>query len=150
MKARVIIVGLMLLALIVMAQPLTVTITPSTVAPGGIVTVSVKGQAGETCAIEIRDPLGGLAFVKEITLPAGEGSASWTVPLEARAGTYTVYVSCKVSGAVSATLRVTPLVGGEARKDLSPLMMTALTALAVGTIVAAIVKVMPDKILLLK
>ncbi|MEM1632340.1 MAG: hypothetical protein QXX83_09450 [Thermofilum sp.] len=145
MKTRKLaIVGLALLALLVLAQP-TVTVTPLAVTPGGVVTISVTGQAGEKCGIEIQDPFGNRVFVKEITLsPAGAGgagSASWQIPTAAGLGTYTVYVSCETTGAAApVTFRVTALVGGEARKDLSPLLLTALAVFAAALIALSIVK----------
>lgn len=141
-KARTVFVGLVLFALIAIAQP-TVSVTPLAVTPGGVVTVLVKGgTAGEKCGIEIKDPLYFRVFVMEITLsPAGNGSALWQIPTTARLGTYTVYVSCETSGAAPPiTLRVTPLVGGEARKDLAPFLMTALAALTLGLSAAGIVR----------
>jgi|GEM_PF-4576605 len=136
------IVGLVLLALLVLAQPPTVTVTPLAVTPGGVVTISVTGQRGEKCGIEIQDPFGNSVFVKEITLsPAGEGSVSWQIPTAAGLGTYTVYVSCEATGAADpATFRVTALVGGETRKDLSSLLLTALAVLAAALIALSIVK----------
>ena len=134
------IVGMALLALLALAQP-TVTVTPPAVTPGGVVTISVTGQAGEKCGIEIQDPFGKRVFVKEVTLsPAGEGSASWQIPTAAGLGTYAVYVSCEASGAAAAAFRVTALVGGEARKDLSPLLLTALAVFAAALIALSIVK----------
>ncbi|MEM4863481.1 MAG: hypothetical protein QW706_09960 [Candidatus Nezhaarchaeales archaeon] len=135
------IVGLALLALLALAQP-TVTVTPLAVTPGGVVTISVRGQAGEKCGIEIQDPFGNRVFVREVTLsPAGEGSASWQIPTAAGLGTYTVYVSCEATGAAApVTFRVTALVGGEARKDLSPLLLTALAVFAAALIALSIVK----------
>ncbi|MEM1522766.1 MAG: hypothetical protein QXU69_07055 [Thermofilaceae archaeon] len=134
------IAGLALLALLVLAQP-TVTVTPPALTPGGVVMITVKGRAGEKCGIEIKDPFDNTVFVKEVTLsPAGEGSASWQIPTTAGLGTYTVYVSCETSGAATAPFRVTALVGGEARKDLSSLLLTALAALTVALIVFSIVK----------
>ncbi|MEM2187252.1 MAG: hypothetical protein QXT37_09760 [Thermofilaceae archaeon] len=135
------IVGMALLALLALAQP-TVTVTPPAVTPGGVVTISVTGQAGEKCGIEIQDPFGNRVFVKEVTLsPAGEGSASWQIPTAAGLGTYAVYVSCEASGAAApAAFRVTALVGGEARKDLSPLLLTALAVFAAALIALSIVK----------
>jgi len=139
---KVAIVGMALLALLVLAQP-TVTVTPLAVTPGGVVTISVTGQAGEKCGIEIQDPFGNKVFVKEITLssPAGEGSVSWQIPTAAGLGTYTVYVSCETTRAAApVTFRVTALVGGEARKDLSPLLLTALAVFAAALIALSIVK----------
>ncbi|MEM1523561.1 MAG: hypothetical protein QXU69_11050 [Thermofilaceae archaeon] len=138
---KIAIVGLALLALLVLAQP-TVTVTPLAVTPGGVVTISVTGQAGEKCGIEIQDPFGNRVFVKEVTLSlAGAGSASWQIPTAAGLGTYTVYVSCEVTKAAApVSFRVTALVGGEARKDLSPLLLTALAIFAAALIALSIVK----------
>ncbi|MEM2410724.1 MAG: MG2 domain-containing protein [Thermofilaceae archaeon] len=136
------IVGLALLALLALAKP-TVTVTPPAVAPGWVVTISVTGgQAGEECGIEIENPSGNKVFEKEITLsPAGAGSASWQIPTAAGLGTYTVYVSCEDSGAADpVSFRVTALVGGEARKDLSPFLLTALAVLAAALIALSFVK----------
>ncbi|MEM1832279.1 MAG: hypothetical protein QXJ97_12220 [Desulfurococcaceae archaeon] len=138
--SKLAIVGLALLALLVLAPP-TVTVTPLAVTPGGVVTISVRGERGEKCGIEIQDPFGNRVFVKEITLSAGEGSTSWQIPTAAGLGTYTVYVSCEVTGAAApVTFRVTALVGGEARKDLSPLLLTALAVFAAALIAFSIVK----------
>jgi len=137
---KVAIVGLALLALLVLAPP-TVTVTPLAVTPGGVVTISVTGQDEEVCGIEIQDPFGNRVFVKQITLSAGAGSTSWQIPTAAGLGTYTVYVSCEVTGAAApVTFRVTALVGGEARKDLSSFLLTALAALATAVIAFSIVK----------
>lgn len=140
MRARAIIIGLALLAVLALAQP-TVTIIPSTVAPGQVVTISVtKGQAGEKCGIEIVDPLNVKVYVKEITLtPTGEGTASWQVPTTARPGTYTVYVSCEKTGATTTSFTVTLIVGGEARRDLGPLLTTAALASALALALAGLV-----------
>jgi hypothetical protein len=111
----------------------TITVTPSTAAPGSIVTISITGQDSETCGIEIRDPANTVIFTKQITLSNGAGSVQWGIPSDARAGEYTVYVSCTTSGTATATLTVTPLVGGEVKKDYTPFILT----LAVATLAAA-------------
>lgn len=141
MKVKTIVLGLALIALLTLAQP-TITVTPTAVAPGGVVKIIVKGQAGEKCGIEIRDPLNFVSFVDGITLsPAGEGSTSWQIPITARLGTYTVYVSCEASGAAPlTTFRVTPLVGGEVKRDLLPLIITALAVLTLGLAAVGILK----------
>ena len=101
----------------------------------------MTGQDEEVCGIEIKDPSGNIVFVKQITLSAGAGSASWQIPAAAGLGTYTVYVSCVLSRAAApVSFRVTALVGGEARKDLSPLLLTALAVLAAALIAFSIVK----------
>jgi len=132
MKARWVLAVCLLAAALALAVP-TITITPSTAAPGSIVTISITGQNSETCGIEIRDPANTVIFTKQITLSNGAGSVQWGIPSDARAGDYTVYVSCTTSGTATATLTVTPLVGGEVKKDYTPFILT----LAVATIAAA-------------
>ena len=132
MKARWGLAVCLLAAALALAQP-NITVTPSTAAPGSIVTISITGQDAETCGIEIRDPANTVIFTKQITLSNGAGSVQWGIPSDARAGDYTVYVSCTTSGTATATLTVTPLVGGEVKKDYTPFILT----LAVATIAAA-------------
>jgi hypothetical protein len=132
MKARWVLAVCLLAAALALAAP-TITVTPSTAAPGSIVTISITGQDSETCGIEIRDPANTVIFTKQITLSNGAGSVQWGIPSDARAGDYTVYVSCTTSGTATATLTVTPLVGGEVKKDYTPFILT----LAVATIAAA-------------
>jgi hypothetical protein len=132
MKARWVLAVCLLAAALALAVP-TITVTPSTAAPGSIVTISITGQDAETCGIEIRDPANTVIFTKQITLSNGAGSVQWGIPSDARAGDYTVYVSCTTSGTATATLTVTPLVGGEVKKDYTPFILT----LAVATIAAA-------------
>lgn len=132
MKARWVLAVCLLAAALALAVP-TITVTPSTAAPGSIVTISITGQDSETCGIEIRDPANTVIFTKQITLSNGAGSVQWGIPSDARAGDYTVYVSCTTSGTATATLTVTPLVGGEVKKDYTPFILT----LAVATIAAA-------------
>ena len=132
MKARWVLAVCLLAAALALAVP-TITITPSTAAPGSIVTISITGQNSETCGIEIRDPANTVIFTKQITLSNGAGSVQWGIPSDVRAGSYTVYVSCTTSGNATATLTVTPLVGGEVKKDYTPFIL----ALAVVTIAAA-------------
>ena len=133
MKAKWVLAAFLLAATLALAQP-TVTVTPSAAAPGSIVTISITGQDAETCGIEIRDPANIIAFTKEITLSNGAGSVQWGIPSDARVGEYTVYVTCTISGAATPTpLTVTPLVGGEVKKDYTPFIFT----LAVATIAAA-------------
>jgi hypothetical protein len=132
MKARWVLAVCLLAAALALAVP-TITITPSTAAPGSIVTISITGQNSETCGIEIRDPANTVIFTKQITLSNGAGSVQWGIPSDARAGDYTVYVSCTSSGTATATLTVTPLVGGEVEKDYTPFILT----LAVATLAAA-------------
>jgi hypothetical protein len=132
MKARWVLAACLLAAALALAQP-NITVTPSTAAPGSIVTISIAGQDAETCGIEIRDPANTVIFTKQITLSNGAGSVQWGIPSDARAGDYTVYVSCTMSKNATATLTVTPLVGGEVKKDYTPFILT----LAVATIAAA-------------
>jgi len=134
MKARWVLAACLLAAALALAAP-TITITPSTAAPGSIVTISIAGgEDAETCGIEIRDPANTVIFTKQITLSNGAGSVQWGIPSDARAGDYTVYASCTRSGAATTvTLTVTPLVGGEVKKDYTPFILT----LAVATIAAA-------------
>jgi hypothetical protein len=132
MKAGWVLAVCLLAAALALAVP-TITVTPSTAAPGSIVTISITGQDAETCGIEIRDPANTVIFTKQITLSNGAGSVQWGIPSDARAGDYTVYVSCTTSGAATETLTVTPLVGGEVKKDYTPFILT----LAVATIAAA-------------
>jgi hypothetical protein len=132
MKARWVLAVCLLAAALALAVP-TITVTPSTAAPGSIVTISITGQDSETCGIEIRDPANTVIFTKQITLSNGAGSVQWGIPSDARAGDYTVYVSCTTSGTATATLTVTPLVGGEVKKDYTPFILT----LAVATLAAA-------------
>jgi hypothetical protein len=132
MKAGWVLAVCLLAAALALAVP-TITVTPSTAAPGSIVTISITGQDSETCGIEIRDPANTVIFTKQITLSNGAGSVQWGIPSDARAGDYTVYVSCTTSGTATATLTVTPLVGGEVKKDYTPFILT----LAVATIAAA-------------
>jgi len=132
MKARWVLAVCLLAAALALAVP-TITVTPSTAAPGSIVTISITGQDSETCGIEIRDPANTVIFTKQITLSNGAGSVQWGIPSDARAGDYTVYVSCTTSGTATETLTVTPLVGGEVKKDYTPFILT----LAVATIAAA-------------
>ena len=132
MKARWVLAVCLLAAALALAQP-NITVTPSTAAPGSIVTISITGQDAETCGIEIRDPANTVIFTKQITLSNGAGSVQWGIPSDARAGDYTVYVSCTTSGTATATLTVTPLVGGEVKKDYTPFILT----LAVATLAAA-------------
>jgi hypothetical protein len=133
MKARWVLAVCLLAAALALAVP-TISITPSTAAPGSIVTISITGQGAETCGIEIRDPANTIIFTKQITLSSnGAGSVQWGIPSDARAGDYTVYVSCTTSGTATATLTVTPLVGGEVKKDYTPFILT----LAVATLAAA-------------
>ncbi|MEM1523114.1 MAG: hypothetical protein QXU69_08810 [Thermofilaceae archaeon] len=140
MTKKIAIVGLALLTLLVLAQP-TVKVTPLAVTPGGVVTIFVTGQGEEVCGIEIQDPYGRIEFLKQITLSAGEGSVSWQIPTTAGLGIYTVFVSCTTSGAAApVSFRVTLLVGGEARKDLPPLLLTALAVLAAALVAFSIVK----------
>lgn len=139
MKSRVIILGLAFLAALVLAQP-SVTISPSTVAPGYSVSITIKGQAGETCGIEILDPLSNKVYVKQITLPTDKGTVSWQVPTAARPGTYTVFVSCEKTGAATASFTVTLVVGGEARRDFTPLLMTAALASALAFALAGVAR----------
>ncbi len=145
MKARYALLGLLLLAAAVLAQP-TITVTPSTVSAGGTVEIKISGVDAEKCGIEIVDPAGAKAFVKEITLSNGQGVVTWDVPLAARLGAYTVYVSCTTSGAATAKFTVTALVGGEAHKDLAPLLMTMLSALAALLAAALIVRRLGGKL----
>ena len=132
MKAGWVLAACLLAAALALAAP-TITVTPSTAAPGSIVTISITGQDSETCGIEIRDPANTVIFTKQITLSNGAGSVQWGIPSDARAGDYTVYVSCTTSGTATATLTVTPLVGGEVKKDYTPFILT----LAVATLAAA-------------
>jgi hypothetical protein len=132
MKAGWVLAVCLLAAALALAQP-NITVTPSTAAPGSIVTISITGQDAETCGIEIRDPANTVIFTKQITLSNGAGSVQWGIPSDVRAGSYTVYVSCTTSGNATATLTVTPLVGGEVKKDYTPFIL----ALAVVTIAAA-------------
>jgi hypothetical protein len=132
MKAGWVLAVCLLAAALALAVP-TITVTPSTAAPGSIVTISITGQDSETCGIEIRDPANTVIFTKQITLSNGAGSVQWGIPSDARAGDYTVYVSCTTSGTATATLTVTPLVGGEVKKDYTPFILT----LAVATLAAA-------------
>jgi len=132
MKAGWVLAVCLLAAALALAVP-TITVTPSTAAPGSIVTISITGQDSETCGIEIRDPANTVIFTKQITLSNGAGSVQWGIPSDARAGDYTVYVSCTTSGTATETLTVTPLVGGEVKKDYTPFILT----LAVATIAAA-------------
>ena len=132
MKARWVLAVCLLAAALALAVP-TITVTPSTAAPGSIVTISITGQDSETCGIEIRDPANTVIFTKQITLSNGAGSVQCGIPSDARAGDYTVYVSCTTSGTATETLTVTPLVGGEVKKDYTPFILT----LAVATIAAA-------------
>ncbi|MCS7104622.1 MAG: hypothetical protein NZ954_03550 [Thermofilaceae archaeon] len=146
MKAKLLLTAAMFVVLLGLAQP-TVTVTPATLTPGGIVTISIGGGAsGEKCGIEIRDPFNNVVLAREITLtPTGTGSTSWQIPSTAGFGTYLVYVSCETSGAPAtpASFRVTSLVGGEAVKDLSPLLLTAVTLFVLTA--AAIVAVRKQK-----
>lgn len=139
MKARYVLLGLALLAALTLAQP-TITLSPKTVPVGGTLTITIRGVGAEKCGIEVVDPAGMKVFVKEITLSAGVGSAVWDVPLTARLGIYTVYVSCQVSGAASDTLTVTALVGGKAYKDYTPLLLAALAGVAVAIAAAFIAR----------
>lgn len=141
MKSQVIIITLFLCASIALAQPV-VSITPLLVAPGSILTISVSGQPGERCAIEVRGPTGTLEFVKEVTLATdGKGSVPWLVPEAAVYGVYTVYVSCTISGAAPPTVfRVTMVVGGEARKDHSPFLITIITASALMLVAVGLIR----------
>jgi hypothetical protein len=132
MKARWVLVACILAAALVLAQP-TVVVIPSTAAPGSVVTISIKGQDAETCGVEIRDPANTLVFVKEITLSDGAGSVQWGIPTDARIGSYKVYVSCKISGNTTTTMTVSPLVGGEVRKDYTPLITTIVVAALAAT-----------------
>jgi hypothetical protein len=137
MKARWVLVACILAAALVLAQP-TVVVIPITAAPGSVVTISIRGQDAETCGIEIRDPANTLVFVKEITLSDGAGSVQWGIPTDARIGSYKVYVSCKISGNTTTTMTVSPLVGGEVRKDYTPLITTiAVAALAATSFILA-------------
>jgi hypothetical protein len=137
MKARWVLVACILAAALVLAQP-TVVVTPTTAAPGSVVTISIKGQDAETCGVEIRDPANTIVFVKEITLSDGAGSVRWGIPTDARIGSYKVYISCKISGSTTTTITVSPLVGGEVRKDYTPLITTiAVAALAAASFVLA-------------
>ena len=132
MKAKWVLVACLFAAALALAAP-TITVTPRTAAPGSIVTISITGQYAETCGIEIRDPANAVVFTDQITLSNGAGSVQWGIPSDARVGDYTVYVSCTASGAATATLTVTPLVGGEVKKDHAPFIFT----LAVAAIAAA-------------
>jgi hypothetical protein len=135
MKARWVLVACILAATLALAQP-TVVVTPSTAAPGSTVTISITGQNTETCGIEIRDPANTIAFTKQITLSNGAGSVQWGIPTDARIGEYKIYVSCTVSGSTTTTMKVTPLVGGEVKKDYTPLISTlAVAALAAASFV---------------
>jgi len=116
MKAKWVLAACLFAAALALAVP-TITVTPSTAAPGSIVTISITGQDAETCGIEIRDPANTVVFAKQITLSNGAGSVQWGIPSDARIGNYTVHVSCTTSGAATTTLTVTPLVGGEVKKD---------------------------------
>jgi len=133
MKTKWVLVACLLAAALALAQLPTVTVIPPAAAPGSVVTISIRGQDAETCAIEIRDPAKAIVFVKQITLSNGAGSVQWGIPTDARVGNYTVYVSCSVSGSATAALEVTPLVGGEVEKDYTPFLLT----LAVAAIAAA-------------
>jgi len=132
MKARWVLVACILATALVLAQP-TVVVIPITAAPGSVVTISIRGQDAETCGIEIRDPANTLVFVKEITLSDGAGSVQWGIPTDARIGSYKVYVSCKISGNTTTTMTVSPLVGGEVRKDYTPLITTIVVAALAAT-----------------
>jgi len=135
MKARWVLVACTLAAALALAQP-TVVVTPSAAAPGSIVTISIAGQVAETCGIEIRDPANTIVFTKQTTLSSnGAGSVQWGIPTDARIGEYKIYVSCTASGSTTATMKVTPLVGGEVKKDYTPLISTlAVAALAASFI----------------
>jgi squalene-hopene/tetraprenyl-beta-curcumene cyclase len=114
-------------------KPPAVVVIPNATAPGCIVAILIAGQNAETCGIEIRDPVNALVYAKQVTLSKGTGSVRWGISPDARIGTYTVYVTCTMSGsAAPATLNVTPLVGGEIRKDYTPFAST----LAVAAIAA--------------
>ncbi|RLF06166.1 MAG: hypothetical protein DRK00_02400 [Thermoprotei archaeon] len=88
---------------ITLAQP-TITVTPSITHPGDSVTITIEGVGEERCAIEIRGPGGGLAYIREVKLSNGTGSVSWDIPEAAVLGNYTIYVSCETSGNNTAVL----------------------------------------------
>jgi len=135
MKVRWVLVACVLAAALALAQP-TVTVIPAAAAPGSTVTISIRGYNAETCGIEIRDPADVIVFTKQITLSNGVGSVQWGIPTDVRVGEYKIYVSCQVSGSTTETMKVTPLVGGEARKDYTPLISTlAVAALAAASLV---------------
>jgi hypothetical protein len=138
MKARWVLVACLLASALALAAP-TITLTPSAAAPGSIVTISITGQGAETCGIEIRDPANSVVFLDQITLSAGTGSVQWRIPLDARSGTYTIFVTCETTpGRATATLTVSPLVGGEVKRDFTPYITTlAVAALAAASFVLA-------------
>ena len=142
MKRKLVLGFLVVLAtLTALAQP-TITITPPIAYLGTTVEITITGTDEEVCGVEIRDPDNDIAMVKEITLSDGVGIVYWAIPAEAKTGTYTVYVSCEVSGATSETFTVAKppiVVGGIVVKDYTPLLSSIAAVLAALSVVVALI-----------
>ena len=142
MKAKWVILGLIavLAVSIVFAQP-TITVVPIVTYPGGSITITIEGTDAERCAVEIRDPRGGIPFTKDLNLSAGVGTVSWDIPETAILGNYTVHVTCDISGYNNATFTLVSkpaLVGGEVFKDFTPIISTLVVFAAAALIALSV------------
>ncbi|MEM2475365.1 MAG: MG2 domain-containing protein [Thermofilaceae archaeon] len=102
-------VTLLLVALLLLpfasCSPLTVSLSKGTYRPGETVTLTIQGKASKNYGIQVVDPVGALVAVKQITTDSGgKASFSFTLPSDARLGTYTIYVA---GGGESATVTFT-------------------------------------------
>ena len=94
------------LVLVVAAAGVSVSTDKSVYTPGSVVTIRGTAPAGQSCAIQVKDPVGATVWVDQKTAGSdGSFTSSFRLKRDARTGTYSVYVSC-AAGRASATFRV--------------------------------------------
>jgi len=126
----------------------TVTLSSTTLYWGDVLTITIlDASPGEKCGIEIEDPYGSTVYLKEVEIGSdGTASAEWGVPTGSPPGTYSVYVSCDISGSVTPpgglkiTVKKIKPVGGVVPYTLNPVPLLFLMASIVTAIAATILK----------
>jgi len=99
---------LLLFAFFVYAIP-TVIISPSEVARGQTVTISIASNISteDLCAVEIRNPQEIISYLTQVNVsPYSTVDVKWRVPSNAMLGLYKVYVSCRLMGNTIGNFRV--------------------------------------------
>lgn len=114
----------------------TASVSPSTVAPGGSITVTISGTcANETFTVTLHSTPVTLGTIT--TNASGAGSGTFTIPANTPAGTHTITVSDVSGNSGSATLVVTGAAGTSTNLPLTgtndAIPLGVIGAAAVGT-----------------
>ena len=92
--------------IVVVAAGVSVSTDKSVYTPGSVVTIRGTAPAGQSCAIQVKDPVGATVWLDQKTAGSdGSFTSSFRLKKDARTGTYKVYVSC-AAGKASTTFRV--------------------------------------------